>query len=207
MTIIDIEPRNTISGGEKVANRFQRFLFNLSTLSPLGMIFVVVCWIQLNVPPLIEADTGNLHIQTEHIILLGAGLIFVLFSFWGISFVTRCKKRLETVTISAESASCNDAWAFVVVISYALPLAGFVIEEYNWWIVSGILLLLSIILWVSSIVLPSPLLLLFGYHFYKVTNVDGGGECIMLSSRKSINNSKTIRKVICAFDYFLIERR
>ena len=190
-----------------MANRLQKLLFNLSTVAPMGVVLVLVYWVQQNVPPIIDSATGKITVQRQHLLLITIAAVCSCWALYGTYFIKKCKQRLERVHIAVDSVSNGDGWAIGIFVTYALPLASFVFDDYNQLISIGALLLLVIIAALSSAVLPSPLLIIKGYHFYKITNVDGGGEFCLISKRPRINNRKTVGKVVCAFDYLMIEMR
>ena len=190
-----------------MSNRLQKLLFNLSTVAPLGFILVLVYWTQQNVPPIIDSDVGKIVVLRQHTFLIILAFACLYWSFYGTFFIRECKKKLERVHIAVDSISNCDGWAISIFVTYVLPLASFVFDDYNQLISVGVLLLLVIIAALSNAVLPSPLLIIKGYHFYSVTNVDGGGEFFLISKRRRINNRKTVKKVVCAFDYLMIEMR
>jgi len=174
-------------------------------MSPLIVVLTVVCWLQLDLPPLFDEDHLKFQIQVHQAVLLAIGLLFLALSLYGSFFLNKCKKRLERVPIAVSSASCNDTWAIVVLITYVLPIASFALKDFNPWIAGSVILILLAVTVFSSAVFPSPLLILKGYHFFKLTNINGGGEYCLLTKRASISNSKSVNKVVCAFDYLMIE--
>lgn len=190
-----------------MANKFQKFLFNLSTMSPLVFIPALVYWIEQDVPPLINGETEKLQLVPQSISLVIIMLVSVFFSLYSLFFVRACRRYLEPIPIAIDTISSNDAWVVAVILSYALPAASFVFEDNNLHITGAIVVILLLILAISNVIFPNPLLMLGKYHFYKITNVDGGGEICLLSMRASIVNRDSVLKIICAFDYLAIEER
>jgi hypothetical protein len=121
-----------------LANKLQKFIFNLSTMSPLIVVLTVVCWLQLDLPPLFDEDHLKFQIQVHQAVLLAIGLLFLALSLYGSFFLNKCKKRLERVPIAVSSASCNDTWAIVVLITYVLPIASFALKDFNPWIAGSV---------------------------------------------------------------------
>lgn len=101
----------------------------------------------------------------------------------------------------------NDAWVIAVLLSYVLPAASFVFTDNNLYIAGAIIVVLLLVLAISNVIFPNPLLMLEKYHFYKITNVDGGGEICLLSTRAGIVNRDSLSEIICAFDYLAIEEK
>lgn len=190
-----------------MANRFQKFLFNLSTMSPLVFILALVYWIEQDVPLLINGEDGKIQLIPQSVFLVIIMLISVLFSLYSLFFVRTCRRRLEPLQIAIDTIESNDTWVIVVLLSYALPAANFVFEYSNLYISGAIVVVLLLILAISNVIFPNPLLMLGKYHFYKITNADGSGEICLLSTRAGIVNRNSVSEVICAFDYLAIEER
>jgi hypothetical protein len=70
------------------------------------------------------------------------------------------------------------------------------------WFVLGLLLFL---VYVSNAYQFNPLLILFGYHFYEVT--DKGGIGYILITRRNIHHVSTIREVVEITDYVIMEHK
>lgn len=190
-----------------MANKIQKLLFNLSTMSPLVFILALVYWIEQDVPPLIHEETGKLQLMPQSISLAIIMFVSVFFSLYSLFFVRTCKRCLEPLPIAIDTVSSNDAWVIAVLLSYALPTASFVFENSNLHITGAIIVVMLLVLAISNVIFPNPLLMLGGYHFYKITNVDGGGEICLLSTRAGIVNRDSVSEIICAFDYLAIEER
>lgn len=190
-----------------MSNRIQKFLFNLSTLAPLVFILVLVYWIEQDIPPLFDGETGQLQLILQSTIFLIIMLVSIVFTFYGLLFVRKCKRCLERIPIAIDTISSNDEWVIAVLLSYALPAVSFAFEDSNLYITGAILAGMLLILAISNAIFPNPLLMLGKYHFYKITTIDGGGEICLLSTRSGIVNRNSVSEVICAFDYLAIEER
>lgn len=190
-----------------MANRFQKFLFNLSTMFPLVFILALVYWIEQEVPPLINGENGELQLVPQSIFLMSIMLVSVFFSLYSLFFVRICRRRLEPIPIAIDTIVSNDAWVIAVLLSYVLPAASFVFTDNNLYIAGAIIVVLLLVLAISNVIFPNPLLMLEKYHFYKITNVDGGGEICLLSTRAGIVNRDSVSEIICAFDYLAIEEK
>lgn len=190
-----------------MANRFQKFLFNLSTMSPLVFVLVLVYWIEQDVPLLINGEDGKLQLVPQSIFLVIIMLVSALFSLYSLFFIRTCRRLLEPLPIAIDTIASNDAWVIAVLLSYVLPAASFVFEDSNLYISGVIIVVLLLVLAISNVIFPNPLLMLGKYHFYKITNVDGSGEICLLSTRAGIVNRNAVSEAICAFDYLAIEER
>ena len=145
-----------------MANRMQKLLFNISTVSPMGFILACVYWVQQNVPQIVDEVTGKVVLQKQHYFLLFFLVFCFCWSFYGNFFIKKSKQKLERVPIAIDSVSCSDGWAIGIFVAYAVPLASFVFEDYNQLITICIMSVLLIIATLSNAVLPSPLLIIKG---------------------------------------------
>ncbi|MBE6731715.1 MAG: hypothetical protein E7564_08510 [Ruminococcaceae bacterium] len=187
-----------------MANKAQKLLFNLSTMSPLVLIFAIVYWLEKDVK-LFSEQEDKIQINVTAVALIMFISISVAFSFYSSWFVRACNKKLERIPIGVDGVVPNDTWVIVVLLSYALPAAGVVFKELNIYISIVVILLWILFLALSNTILPNPILMLQGYHFYKITTVDGSSDIILLSRRKSIQNRSAVNTVMIAFHYLAIE--
>lgn len=187
-----------------MANKAQKLLFNLSTMSPLVLIFAIVYWLEKDVK-LFSEQEDKIQINVTAVALIIIISISVAFSFYSSWFVRACNKKLERIPIGVDGVVPNDTWVIVVLLSYALPAAGVVFKELNIYISIVVILLWILFLALSNTILPNPILMLQGYHFYKITTVDGSSDIILLSRRKSIQNRSVVNTVMIAFHYLAIE--
>lgn len=189
-----------------MANRIQKMLFNLSTISPIAFFFVVVWWIQCGVSE-VSTETGEIHFTSKAIAFSVIGLIGLLYTFYSVLIVKAGRKKLEIVPISVNSVKSKENLAVCTIISYIFPFSNLVLANYNIWLLLSIVVLAMVFLFLSNTVWPSPVLILWGYHFYEISNANGGEEFPLISTRKSIKDAQTIKKVITLWDYFMVEVR
>lgn len=189
-----------------MANKIQKLLFNLSTLSPLLLIFAIVYWLEKDIR-VFSVQENKIQISIIAIALIVIIFISAAFSFYSILFVKACHKRLERVPIGVDSIVPNDNWVIVVLLTYALPAASIVFKDINMFISVIVILFWLLLLALSNTILPNPLLMLQGYHFYKMTTIDGSSDIFLLSKRKSVQNRNTVNKVMIAFHYLAIEEK
>ena len=187
-----------------MANKLQRMLFNLSTISPIAFFFSVVWWIQRGCSVGCTED-GEIHLSVEAIIVSVVGVVGLLYAFHSFLIVRTGCKKLEIVPISISSVKSNDKLSIVSIVTYVLPFSNLILKDFNGWLTLLIIGIVLLFIVLSNAVLPNPILMLHGYHFYEVTTVNGSDGISMISKRKSIQNAKTIKKVITLWDYFMIE--
>lgn len=187
-----------------MANKLQKLLFNLSTMSPLVLIFAIVYWLEKDIKVFSEQE-NTIQINIAAIALIIIMLISISFAFYSTWFVKACHKKLERIPIGIDSIVPHDTWVIVVLLSYALPAAGVVFKDLNLYISIVVILFWVLFLAISNTILPNPLLMLQGYHFYKITTIDGSSDIFLLSKRKSIQNRNAVNTVMTAFHYLAIE--
>lgn len=171
-----------------MANKFQKFLFNFSALSPLCFIFSFLWYFQkktLTVP----ISCG----------ILGIILIFIFL----ISF-TYAKKQVEIITIRVVSVTPKDSWMIAYIITYALPFAGLATDDFDIVILIIISAILILVLPFLNSVVPNPLLFLQKYHFYEISTENGVSGYLLLSQR-NLCNAKQVTMVNQLFDYICID--
>lgn len=187
-----------------MANKLQRMFFNLSTISPIAFFFSVVWWIQRGCSVVCMED-GEIHLSVKAIVISVIGLVGLLYAFRSIMIVRTGCKKLEIVSISVSSVKPNDKLSIVAIVSYVLPFSNLILKDFNVWLTLSIIGIVLLFIVLSNTVLPNPILMLCGYHFFEVTTVNGSDGLSMISKRKSIQDAKSIKKVITLWDYFMIE--
>lgn len=174
-----------------MAGKIQKILFSLSTISPVLICFAVVWGL-----------TGNS--IAVSIVFGSAGL---LLSLYVLLFVSVYKKKYEITPVAIDSVSPDDKLVIGYIVSYIVPFASIVFKDFNPVLSLAIGAIIGIVLSVSNFICPNPLLLAFGYHFYRVSTVDGADDYCLISRRPTIPNKATIRYVRTVFGYFLVEER
>lgn len=187
-----------------MANKLQKLLFNLSTMSPLVLIFTIVYWLEKDVKMFSEQENKT-QINIAAVALMIIILTTIFFAFYSVWLVNACHKKLERIPIGIDSIVPHDTWVIVVLLSYALPAAGVVFKDLNLYISIVVILFWVLFLALSNTILPNPLLMLQGYHFYKIATIDGSSDIFLLSKRKSIQNRNVVNTVMTAFHYLAIE--
>ena len=187
-----------------MANKLQRMLFNLSTISPIAFFFSIVWWIQCGCKEVCTED-GKIQITAKAIVISAIGIIGLLYVFRSILIVRTGRRKLEIVPINVSSVKSNDKFSIIAIITYILPFSNLMLKDFNVWLTLSIFGIVLLLIAFSNTVLPNPILMLLRYHFYEMTTVNGSEGLSMISRRKSIQDAKTIKKVITLWDYFMIE--
>lgn len=171
-----------------MANNFQKILYNLSATVPLCFSFSVVWYLQK-------------HTILVSLIFLIIGII--LTGFFNLSF-SYGKKSLAPIKIRTSDISPNDGWIIAYVISYILPFANVVIDEFNLLLCGGIAFLLIIIAPFINTAIPNPILFVKGYHFYQVSAENGVSGYVLISRRK-LRRKQDLKVVNRIFEFLLID--
>lgn len=187
-----------------MANKLQRILFNLSTVSPISFFISVVWWIQHGSDELLM-EAGKCHITAKAIIISIIGIVGFMYAFYSVMVVKVSIRKLQIVPINVSSVKSTDKKSIVGIITYILPFSNLVLKDYDFWLSIFVLSLAILFVFLSNTVWPNPILILWRYHFYEISTANGSEELPLISTRRSIQNAKTIEKVITLWDYFTIE--
>lgn len=187
-----------------MANKVQKFAFNLSTLSPILFFYAIVWWLQMGMNSII-VENGKINVTPAMVVVTTMGIIGVLYSFYSCAFVKICRDKLERVTVKATSVEPCDTRVIGVVVTYILPFATFVIKDLDLRVLAICGMIILLLVCCANTVIVNPLLMIRGYHFYELSNIDGGNGFSLISRHEKIGNAQLITSVICAFDYLLID--
>lgn len=173
-----------------MANKLQKGLYTISTLSPMIVCEAGVQWYK---------DGCSLVVGVMALVGLAASLYVLWLVYQG-------KKLIPPTMIQAKSCPPMDiTWPIGVFLSYFFPVLAAFVGVLSLWVLGCVFGLLALFFTISNNVLPNTILLLCGYHFYNVENLNGQTEYCLISRRTRIHDPSTLKKVICVFDYFLLE--
>ncbi len=145
-----------------MANKLQLFIYRLSALSPLGLVFAVVWYYQKGtlIVPVVCAGIG----------LVTAGVFAVSFLFG--------KRHIAPVRINVIEASPKDNWLIGYVISYLIPFMNIALKDFD--IRISLMIALAIVVFIPFVnsASPHPLLFVFGYPFYELGTKNGIKEYV-----------------------------
>jgi hypothetical protein len=173
---------------KKMMNSIHKFIYNLSLVAPLLLVFSIV-W-------LIKQKDAIVAISC-----LGAGA-FILILF--ILSFTYGKKNLAPITIRTSDISPNDQWIVAYIVSYVIPLTNIVLEDFNLIICGVIALMILLLLPFFNIRSPNLFLFLRGYHFYQISAENGISGYTLISKRK-IRKKQDIKVVDRMFEFLLLD--
>lgn len=171
-------------------NNLQKLLYKVSNIAPV-MIF-------LGVSLYIQGTTAKICI---FFVIMG-----FMASIYTVFFIKRCEKLLPVLHIDVESVSANDEVVIAYLLTYLVPMIGVVwSENQSLWIV--LLILAVIILMKINVLSFNPILLLIGYHCYKVTLSTGVSDCEVISKQKRIRNRAQIKEILRIEEFLMIDNR
>ena len=78
----------------------------------------------------------------------------------------------ETLTFTAKKIEATDATMLAVVATYVIPFVGKA-SEITFSVMVALTGLLALVLWVTSALIPHPVLRFIGFRFYKVESANG----------------------------------
>jgi len=171
-----------------MANIIQKLIYNLSAASPLCIILAIVWYLQEEtwIVPITLTITG-----------------IILFVLLEISF-SYGKKHLAPIHIITSDISPNDGWIIAYIISYIIPFANMVIDDFSLELCIGIAVLLIIIVpWINTAI-PNPILFVTGYHFYQISAENGMSGYVLISKRK-LRKKQDLATVNRVFEFLLID--
>lgn len=170
-------------------NRIQIMLYKLSCISPICLVLGITFYTQ--------------NYNVLFCVLLG--LAGIGSSSYAIIFIKLCEKKLPILRITADSISQEDTSVFAYFATYLIPLIGVIWRDNPlvWIIIAMGVIVFGIK--VSNLGF-CPVLLLAGYHCYKV-DLSTGTACILISRRKGIRNSKKLNQVIRISDTLMLEKK
>lgn len=171
-----------------MANCLQKYIYNLSAISPLSFIFAVLWYIQK---------------QTLIIPVICVCIGIFLISCFAVSF-SYGKKHVAPIIIKVTDISPHDGWIVAYVVSYIIPFASMVIKDFNITICGIIAVILTFMVPFVNSVIPNPLLMCRKYHFYQISAENGVSGYLFLSKRK-LRKAKDIKTIKRIFDFMLID--
>ncbi len=169
-----------------MVSEFQKLIYKLSCIAPICVILAItLCTQKCNIA-----------------ICIALGLVGIASCAYGIVFIKLCEKKLPTIKVGIENISQDDSSAFLYFATYLIPLVGVIWKQdlLVWIIIAVVVLALGIRM--GNLVF-CPILLLAGYHCYKA-NLSTGTECILISRKRGVRNSKQINQVIRISDTLML---
>ena len=157
-----------------MANNLQKFIYNLSAISPLCFVFAVLWYIQ-----------KHTLIVPAVCVCIGIILIFCLATSFSYG-----KKHVAPIIVRVTDISPHDGWVVTYIVSYMIPFASMAIKDFD-IIICGVIaaILIFIVPFINSAI-PNPLLMCRKYHFYKISAENGISGYIFLSNEEITKNKR-----------------
>lgn len=171
-----------------MANIFQKYLYILSSISPIGLIFSIVWFFQ----------------KKTIVVPIACIVAFVIIDVLFFVFFSYARKSLATINVNVIEVSSADLWIASYFISYLVPMGSVMIDDWNIIICGIVGCLLSLAIALINDSTPNPLLFFIKYHFYKI-KTENGLEYSLISKRK-IRNKESVKVVGRWFESLLIEK-
>lgn len=171
-----------------MGNKFQKLLYNLSAAAPVCFVFSIV-W-------LIQKKTWQLPV-----VCVAIAIVIILLFYKSFEYGL---KNLSPIPIRTADISPNDNWIVIYILTYLLPFASIVIDDFNLIVCSAIALLIAIVAPFINSAIPNPLLFINKYHFYQVSGEHGISGYILISKKKYRNKQELII-VNRMFDFLLLD--
>lgn len=131
--------------------------------------------------------------------------IFLLFLFLPLIILKLCPAKLGTETVSYQSAKVLENGGEGFIGTYILPFLSNVITDHWYLLMIGIMVILTTVSWVNNSFCFNPVLSLFKYRFYEVTN--SKNVTFIFLSRDFINDPATVKSVYNVTYYLKLDGR
>ena len=171
-----------------MGNKFQKIIYNFSAIVPLCLIFSIVWYIQ----------NGT---WTIPIVLVSSGIGLIVMFICSFKYG---KRNLAPLQIITNDLSPCDGWLIAYVISYMLPFANIVIDDFNLWVCGIIALIMTVSIPFVNTAMPNPLLFIKGYHFYQISTENGVSGYILISKRK-LRRKQDVKNIKRIFEFLLLD--
>ena len=171
-------------------NQFQKWIYNLSVLSPIVLVFGVIWYLKC---------------RTWKIPALCV-VVFIVFTICFFFLHNYAIKQLETIKADVASVENSDKKVFLYMFTYLLPVAQFAFKERDkvYLIVCCVIAFAGmIILYCLNAILINPIWVIQGYKIYSITS--SSGVRYTLISKKNIRSIKEIKYVKRITEYYLVD--
>lgn len=171
-----------------MANCLQKFIYNASAAAPICVSFGAVWYMQK---------------KTWTIPLICGSVCILLIIAFAISF-SYGAKHLAPISIRTSDVTPNDSWLVVYVLTYLLPFASMVIDDFDLIVLGIIAAIIALLAPLVNSAIPNPFLFLKCYHFYQV-NGENGISGYVLISKRILRKKQDLRLVNQMFDFLLLD--
>lgn len=171
-----------------MANGLQKLIYNMSAASPILIVFSFVWYSQKKswIIPII-------------CVVVAIALILCMLSSFSYG-----KKHLAPIQIRTNDISPSDGWIMVYIITYILPFASVIIDDFN--LVMCFIIAFAITVTAASVntAIPNPILFIQKYHFYSIGSENGISGYVLISKRK-LRKKQDLKAVKRVFEFLLLD--
>ena len=171
-----------------MANGLQKLIYNMSVASPLLIVFAFVWYIQKK----------N---WTIPIICVVVAIVLILCMLKSFSYG---KKHLAPIQIRTNDIAPSDGWIVVYIITYILPFASMIIDDFNLIVGFVVAATIAVIAAHVNTAIPNPILFCQRYHFYSV-GAENGISGYVLISRRKLRKKQDLKAVNRVFEFLLLD--
>lgn len=171
-----------------MGSKLQKQLYNISSAAPVCFTFAFVWYMQKKtiVIPLTFLIIGMVLI----------GMMCLSFSYG--------KRNLAPITIRTSDISPNDGWIIAYIITYMLPFANMVIDEWNLILCGGLAIIIMLCVPFVNTAIPNPILFIRGYHFYQISAENGVSGYVLISKRK-LRRKQDLKVINRMYEFLFID--
>ena len=171
-------------------NRFQKFLFTASALSPLLICAAAVHWYKVGL------TTTVMYVGIFGILLFAYSPIFT-----AITLRTLPPTRVKI----SKTAEVDRKHALAFTFLWFASLVGIILKGEDLWLFVFLGIIAGFLLSLSNTCIPNICFLFVGYHYHEVTTNTNEKPRYLLSKRSSITDASSITKVVTIFNDLWIE--
>ncbi len=168
-------------------NRFAKLLLVGTSLAPILLTWAFADW-RVNGPSPRQGTAVSIAV----LLAILCGLV-----------VAGAARTLGDMRFTAASVKTADSEVVGFIVAYLLPLVSSSGREFDPLLLAFVTFLLALIVWSTNAYSVNPLLSLFGYHFYEISNVDG--VSFLFLSRRELRSVRDIGQVKQLTRYVLLD--
>jgi hypothetical protein len=163
-----------------------RLMLTASSIAPVGLTYALVAWYQKEYSVAIWATAVSVVVVAGCVVILGIA-----------------QEQLEEMSFKSKEIEPSDNENIGFMLLYLLPLFTEKITNLNWVVWLPTLLVYGVIVATGAGYHFNPLLSILGWHFYKITSVEG--VKYVLVTKKHLRTAATTIAVGQLTDYMLID--
>jgi len=131
--------------------------------------------------------------------------LFIAFVLLPPIILRLCRSILGNETVSYQTAKILENGGEGFIGTYILPFLSNVITDQWYILMIGVMVVLTIVIWISNSFCFNPVLSFFGYRFFEVSN--SKGVTFILLSSKTILDPNDVKQIYHVTDYLKLDGR